>query len=114
MRPLMRSMLLSIVFCATVQLVRPSQVLAARKTPTATQDHQQTVAVTIYNGNLGLVKDIRKIQLPRGDHDLRFMDVAAKINPTTVHLKSLTDPRGLKIVEQNYEYDLLNPQKLLE
>lgn len=114
MRPLMRSLLLSIVFLATVKLVRPSQALAAGKTPTATQDHQQTVAITIYNGNLGLVKDIRKIQLPRGDHDLRFMDVAAKINPTTVHLKSLTDPRGLKIVEQNYEYDLLNPQKLLE
>jgi hypothetical protein len=86
----------------------------AKGTPTATGEHQQAVAVTIYNGNLGLVKDIRKIQLPPGTHDLQFMDVAAQINPTTVHLKSLTDPKGLRILEQNYEYDLLNPQKLLE
>src|SRR5574337_338633 len=42
------------------------------------------------------------------------MDVASQINPTTVHLKSLTDPQGLRILEQNYEYDLLRPQKLLD
>ncbi|MGH7473761.1 MAG: DUF4139 domain-containing protein, partial [Candidatus Methylomirabilales bacterium] len=87
---------------------------AAKGTAPATEEHQQAVAVTIYNGNLGLVKDIRKIQLAPGIHDLQFMDVAAQINPTTVHLKSLTDPRGLRIREQNYEFDLLNPQKLLE
>jgi hypothetical protein len=87
---------------------------AGKDTAPATEEHQQAVAVTIYNGNLGLVKDIRKIQLAPGIHDLQFMDVAAQINPTTVHLKSLTDPKGLRILEQNYEYDLLNPQKLLE
>ena len=42
------------------------------------------------------------------------MDVAAQIDPTTVHLKSLSDPTGLKILEQNYEYDLLSSDKLLE
>src|SRR5260370_25723372 len=44
----------------------------------------------------------------------QFADVAAQIDPTSVHLKSLTDPQGLKILEQNYEYDLLTSAKLLE
>ncbi len=79
-----------------------------------TQEQQRAVALTVYNGNLGLVKDLREITLPPGLHAVQFMDVAAQINPTTVHLKSLTDPAMLRILEQNYEYDLLNPQKLLE
>ena len=46
--------------------------------------------------------------------EVQFADVAAQIDPTSVHLKSLTDPAGLRILEQNYEYDLLSAQKLLE
>src|SRR5262245_26717385 len=88
---------------------------ATAATPLAvTRDDQRDVMVTIYNGNLGLVKDIREARLPAGTHDVQFMDVAALIDPTTVHLKSLTDAAGLKILEQNYEYDLLSSQKLLE
>jgi hypothetical protein len=109
-----RSFLFATLFLTWVTLFLPSSTPAAPITPAATEEHQQAVAVTIYNGNLGLVKDVRKIQLAPGIHDLQFMDVAAQVNPTTVHLKSLTDPRGLRILEQNYEYDLLNPQKLLE
>src|SRR5512139_934142 len=75
---------------------------------------QQDVAVTIYNSNVGLVKDTRLIDFKPGIHELKFMDVAAKIDPTTVHIKSLTNGSSLKVLEQNYEYDLLSPQKLLE
>jgi hypothetical protein len=75
---------------------------------------QKDVAVTIYNGNLGLVKDIRETRLPAGTTEVQFQDVAALVDPTSVHLKSLTDPAGLKILEQNYEYDLLSSQKLME
>src|SRR5438105_2860644 len=78
------------------------------------RDVQKDVAVTIYNGNLGLVKDIRETRLPAGTTEVQFQDVAALIDPTSVHLKSLTDPAGLKILEQNYEYDLLSSQKLME
>jgi hypothetical protein len=81
---------------------------------TVTQENQKEVAVTIYNGNLGLVKDIRELVLGPGTQEVKFMDVAAQIDPTTVHLKSLTDATGVRILEQNYEYDLLNPQKLLD
>lgn len=75
---------------------------------------QTGVAMTIYNVNLGLVKDQRRISLDKGTGELRFMDVAAQIIPTSVSIRSLVDPGSLQILEQNYEYDLLNPQKLLD
>jgi hypothetical protein len=83
-------------------------------TATSALDDQTGVALTIYNVNLGLVKDQRNIKLGKGISDLRFMDVAAQIMPTSVHIKSLIDPETLRVLEQNYEYDLLNPQKLLD
>ena len=79
-----------------------------------TAQDQRDLALTIYNGNLGLVKDVREVRLGSGSRQVQFMDVAALIDPTSVHLKSLTDPKGLKILEQNYEYDLLSSQKLME
>ena len=79
-----------------------------------TRNDQKDMSITVYNGNLGLVKDVRELQLPAGIHEVKFMDVASQIDPTSVHLKSLTDPTGVRILEQNYEYDLLNPQKLLD
>jgi len=83
-------------------------------TAASTSDDQTGVALTIYNVNLGLVKDQRRIKLFKGTGDLRFMDVSAQIIPTSVHIKSLVNPETLQILEQNYEYDLLNPQKLLD
>jgi hypothetical protein len=80
----------------------------------STLDDQRDVAITVYNQNLGLVKDRRSIDLPKGILSLSFMDVAAKIDPTTVHIRSLTDPEALAVHEQNYEYDLISPSKLLE
>jgi len=81
---------------------------------TSTLKDQQDVAITIYNSNIGLVKDTRLIDLKPGIHELKFMDVAGKIDPTTVHIKSLINGSSLNVLEQNYEYDLLSPQKLLE
>jgi hypothetical protein len=81
---------------------------------TSTLKDQQDVAITIYNSNVGLVKDTRLIDLKTGFLELKFMDVAAKIDPTTVHIKSLVNGSSLNVLEQNYEYDLLSPQKLLE
>jgi hypothetical protein len=75
---------------------------------------QTSVALTIYNVNLGLVKDRRTVSLPPGTDELRFMDIASQIIPSSVYVKSFGGPGGLRILEQNYEYDLLNPQKLLD
>ncbi len=61
---------------------------------TSTLKDQQNVSITIYNSNIGLVKDTRLIDLKSGVHELKFMDVAAKIDPTTVHIKSLSMDRA--------------------
>jgi len=74
---------------------------------------QTDLAVTVYNSNIALVRDVRELQLPRGNFRLKFMDIAATVNPATVHFRSLTEPDKLAVVEQNYEYDLLEPTKLL-
>jgi hypothetical protein len=81
---------------------------------TTTEKEQADLSVTVYNSNIALVRDVRQIQLRSGVFPLRFEDVAASIMPATVHFRSLTDASKLNVVEQNYEYDLLDPQKLLQ
>jgi len=81
---------------------------------TTTAKDRQSVNVTVYNSNIGLVRETRRLMLPNGRVALRFADVAAQIRPETVHLSSLTAAGSLSILEQNYQYDLLNPGKLLD
>jgi hypothetical protein len=81
---------------------------------TTTSHDRQSVNVTVYNSNIGLVRETRSLNLPTGRVALRFADVAAQIRPETVHLASTTAADPLSILEQNYQYDLLNPSKLLD
>jgi hypothetical protein len=74
---------------------------------------QTDLNVTVYNSNIALVRDVRQLVLPSGTFRLKFMDIAATVNPATVHFRSLNDPEKLGVIEQNYEYDLLEPAKLL-
>jgi hypothetical protein len=90
-----------------VQPVKPPASPADQGATTV--DDQVDLALTIYNSSLALVRDVRQLSLPTGTFSLRFMDVAATINPTTVHLRSLSDPAGLGVLEQNYEHDLPSP-----
>src|SRR5271156_5220515 len=85
----------------------------AGDTPASTQKDQVDLNVTVYNSNVALVRDVRQLTLPSGSFSLKFEDVAASINPATVHFRSLTEPAHLSVIEQNYEYDLLDPAKLL-
>src|SRR5947209_8216264 len=80
----------------------------------ATSLNDQTdLNVTVYNSNIALIRDVRNLSLPIGTFRLKFMDIAATVNPATVHFRSLNDPEKLGVIEQNYEYDLLEPAKLL-
>lgn len=87
-------------------------VLAAQKSLSDIND-QIAVEVTVYNSNIGLVKDQRGVRLGKGLQELHFMDVASGIIPSSVSIKSQVGRDSLNIIEQNYEYDLLSPQKLL-
>jgi hypothetical protein len=109
------------VFCAIFVLLSLTFRLTsahgapANDVPAATTDKDQVdLSLTIYNGNLALIRDVRQIHLQPGVAPLRFEDVASSINPATVHFRSLTAPSRLSVIEQNYEYDLLDPQKLLQ
>jgi hypothetical protein len=85
-------------------------------TPAAAQEHpvgldrQTGLAVTIYNENLALVKDRRRVDLAGGTERLAFVDVSAMIRPET----ALLTGGGVRVVEQNFDYDLLTPAKLME
>src|SRR6202162_706831 len=81
---------------------------------TTTLAARSDLALPVYTSNLSLVRDVRQLTLPSGDSLLRFMDIASSINPATVHFRSLTEPAKLGVSEQNYEYDLLDPNKLLQ
>ncbi len=83
-------------------------------TITTTLTDQSDLALTVYNSSLALVRDVRQLNLASGESRLRFMDIAASINPAAVHFRSMTEPSKLSVLEQNYEYDLLDPNKLLQ
>jgi hypothetical protein len=72
------------------------------------------VDLTIYNQNLSLIREERTLSLPQGLSHVVIPDIPATIDGTSVHFSSLTDPQAVRVLEQNYEYDLVNEGKLLE
>ena len=90
-----------------------AQPEASPQAQTTTLDDQTELALTVYNSDIALVRDVRRLTLTRGTSDLHFMDIAATVNPATVHFRSLSEPSRVSVLEQNYEYDLLEPDKLL-
>ena len=80
----------------------------------STLNDQQNVAVTIYNNDLALVKDTRHVKLKAGLNALALRDVSAQIRPETALLRSINAPGSLTLLEQNFDFDLLTPEKLLE
>lgn len=75
---------------------------------------QSGVAVTIYNDNLALVKDARRVKLNRDLNQLAWREVSAQMRPETAQLRNTTQPGGFRLLEQNFDFDLLTPQKLLD
>jgi len=101
-------------FAVTISLAATVTAIAQTSEQTTTARDRQSVNITVYNSNLGLVRETRRLTLPSGRIAFRFADVTALIRPETVRLASLTAPSSLRILEQNYQYDLLNPAKLLD
>lgn len=79
----------------------------------STQSDRKTVSVTIYNGGIGLVRETRTLNLSKGIRTLRFEDVPSQIIPQTVRVKG-EDPKKLTVFEQNYEYDLISQERLMD
>jgi hypothetical protein len=107
--PRLKALTLTLACC----LLLATNALAQTSSVTTTARDRRSVNITVYNSNIGLVRETRSLSLPTGRIALNFADVAAQIRPETVHLASLTATDALRILEQNYQYDLLNPAKLL-
>ena len=75
---------------------------------------EEGVSLTVYNQNFAVVKEVRNLKLDGKVSSVQFRDVAKQIDPTSVHFKSLTDPEGTVVLEQNYEFDLVSADKLLD
>ena len=99
---------------AAEKMVRPVKAVAKAVQPLHVQAQGEGVELTVYNQNLALVKDRRTLELQEGINEVAFTGVAARIDPTSVHFRSLTDPQGTTVLEQNYEYDIVGTQKLLQ
>jgi hypothetical protein len=84
--------------------------LAGVAAPAGSQTAQGDVAVTIYNDNLALVQDKRQLAIPAKRSRQEFPDVSAQIRPETVALSG----EGIEVVEQNFDFDLLSPQAMME
>jgi len=94
--------------------VLSSVSLKAEEPAKSTPESRKSLHITIYNQDFGLVKDVRDLTLTTGIHNLWFEGVAAQIDPTSVSIRSLNAPDKLYVLEQNFEYDLISPRKLME
>jgi len=81
--------------------------------PAAMAASASATEVTVYNSDLGLVKETRPFSLRAGVNELKVEDVAARIDPTSVHFKSLTAPDAVTVLEQDFRYDLAGPDAIL-
>ena len=99
----MRKMTLFAILAALLIAALPASSVSLP----AAEAQGKTVELTVYNQNVALVSENRTIPLTSGLNEVVYTDVAAQIDPTSVSFKSLTDPEGTTVLEQNFEYDLV-------
>ena len=90
--------------------------LAAADTPerVTTNADRQALNLTVYNGGIALVHDTRRLELHGGLEHIAWRDVGAQIQPVTALLESKTKPGSVRVVEQNFDYDVLQPSAILD
>jgi hypothetical protein len=90
-----------------------SVAMVAQAGERSMREDRDEVAVAIYNDSLALIKETRRLELDRGINDIALRDVSAKMRPETASLRAVSGP-PLRLIEQNFDFDLLTPQKLLD
>ncbi|WP_420457201.1 DUF4139 domain-containing protein [Rubrivirga sp.] len=101
----------SLVAALAVLLAVPA---SAQAPVVSTPESRQAVSLTVYNGGFGVVREVRPLVLARGVTALRFEGVPAQIDPTSLSLVSLTAPGALSVLEQNYQYNLIGTNSVLD
>ena len=88
---------------------------AAAQSPVVSEpESREAVSLTVYNGGFAVVREVRPLVLRRGVQAVRFEGVPARIDPTSLSLASLTAPGALSVLEQNYQYNLIGTNSVLD
>jgi len=103
-----------VTFAITFPVITFSCLALAMDEKISTDQDQESIVITIYNEDLALIKDSRKVLLDQDLNRLAWRDVSAQIRPETALLRNLTSPSKFRLLEQNFDFDLLTPKKLLE
>ncbi len=103
----------TVPYAAQPTATEPTPITQEAPRLRSTSAQRDAVSITVYNQNFGLVREIRTLDLSSGRIALEYGDVASGIQPETVHIRALSGG-PLQVLEQNYQFDLLSPQKLLE
>ena len=103
-----------ILFMTALFAAAPAGAVRAALPAQVRDTARSALSLTLYNQNLALVRDVRRLDLAPGVSDLQFLDVPSAIDPTSVHIRPLGGSGALTVLEQNYRYDLMSPGKLLE
>jgi hypothetical protein len=112
---ILRYLLLGAVFVPSALFPSPCRGENAQAPETSvTLRDQEGISVTVYNEDLALVRDRRRVLLRKGDNRLAWEEVSSKMQPETALLSIQGNPPGFNVIEQNFDFDLLTPQKLLE
>jgi hypothetical protein len=104
-----RATVYAVLLC---MIVIPHSVAQQQQATTARD--RTSVDLTIYNQNLSLIREERTISIGKGMSRVLIPDIPATIDGTSLHFRSITDPLAVRVLEQNYQYDLVNQAKLLE
>lgn len=100
------------MLCAGIGRI-PAPLVLAQDVAT-TQNDRQRITLTIYGNDLGLVREIRRVRLPRGIARVRVHDVASTLDPATISVMARDSRAAFAVLEQAYAYDVLKPDRLLE
>ena len=108
MRMTKASFLAALVLILPMGLILPTGLLGSEA------GERVSVDLTIYNENLSLIRELRQFELQKGQSRVVLGDIPSTIDGTSLHFRSLTDPTGVRVLEQNYQYDLIHQAKILE
>ncbi len=100
-----------------IQLILTASLFIATFAPAQSKQaasERQSVDLTIYNSNLALIREERSIDFTKGLNRIIIPDIPATIDGTSLHFASLTDASAVRVLEQNYQYDLVHQAKLME
>jgi hypothetical protein len=102
------------ILTAFVILALPAQVAADPPERSSTLADRQSINLTVYNGGTALIHDRRIVRLTDGLNRIAWRDVSAEMDPTSALLDGIDSSNRIDVVEQNFNFDLLDPSALLE